>query len=725
MSRERIVTGRRSAAVFREEGQGGQCVVLVEKENEGAGTLVGALLTLDPSGQGLPEGRMIRIGNWQAVALAEIDEERFADDAARGQMALLTLGYLEGLTFGPAGEGDLSGTDRWNALLGLDNDDEQDIGGEDRHVNVPEEDVYAWGGLVDAQVKSNARLRALVSGNFWTRNVNVTRPMEGPELLKALDSWGSSLKDPLLSRMHAQFDSLDLDAARHSLRAVDEVRQEALLYYGANGPESADRRQAAETYPLFAGVIVRNPSLQKIVSERRSLQAGLQEMTGLPPAALRRLAKVDAPPPADPVMADHREMNRDALGVMRQRLYPVSGVVRLEEAVSTLAKLDPSWAPADNESWEAFTAVLGSGAFGLSMMLDRDPAELLKTSRGNWQAWLDTLAREADYDDGEPMDRRRLALSVSDGIGGVYELSQRVLLPLCLSEIAARDVAMPVPSNGAMSAAFGAGMATVCGKAKNPIGALLAFGRTYVSRIGALGEAMEGATDGLHAVTEHYGEDGWPPLMATPWSWGGVTVTALSNARALRQEGSEMGHCLGTYSNRGLKGLGHFLSFKGPGSDRSSLHLEAGVEAGHVVRVEHRTRRNGRVSDVHEQAAMSFMNALRVGEIPLTRGLAEWREKADDMEREERLRNRWGWICGMQQPQSGVVPAVWKEWSGILGGPAAKSDHPGVLFRNREVQNLMRVMSPAAAAIMSDEARRRAEARQAAAETSESPAPAA
>ena len=696
MSRDRLTSDGREAVVSRQAGGERQLLCLLDEGAQARGVLLRA-------GPGeLPVGRPVAVTGLEQALEVLTAGERTAEDARR-QVARLAFCHALGLRIGRPGSGRAGHMREWQEFLSGGDGDEEEEEQEDEPVVEVDEDELArgWGTLASSGTWGGVRY-AVPQKYFWEEHLRLGEPLG---VLESLETAGRLAgQDPAAAEMVAAAGMLDMEQARAALKAVARPDRVAVEYYGERAEAAADRRQAAEAYPLFAGLIARSVTLRRAIDERVSLQQALQDITGLAPAALRRLAKVDMPPPDRPVFDAGAMEGEDALGVERQRVYSVSGRMDAEDAFRVLGKLDPAWSPADRQEWEAFTTVLASGALPLSMVLDREPHELVRTARGDWRSWLDTLARDADYDDGQGLDRRRLALSLSDALQGVYDLSQRVVIPLVLSSVVERGFPVPGESRHVLSSAFGASMQAVCGSAKNPLGALLAFSRVYVSRLGALSEALgDDAPDGEAGVAG-YAPGTWPPLFRGEWEFGELAVVNMASRDVLAEEGRIVDHCIGGYHRRGERGESHFVSVRGPDGTRSSVQFSGDVEGGLRV-VQHRAFRNRRPPEAHVRAVEAFTEAVGTGMVALTPGLAEWRRQAEQREMDRRETDHWGWLCEMDRPQRGVIPEIWEEWRGILGGAAARAEHPGVLYRNSQVRELVRMLSPAAAMAMEAEAR--------------------
>ncbi len=708
MSLDKTVGTGGAGAVFRETDTASHILLLREEGDTGAGVLFSLTEEL-PFARSVELAGYVNARNYLADVLG-LDGE---DGTLRAEIARLVLCHIESLNLGPPGASAERGQENWNDLLGEDAGEDGLMKIEDRTMQVDSE-VFerGWGSLARPATESGT---VVPTPSYWDSRLSVSRPLDSFRAFRMLRQVADRTGEPVARKMLEAVEKLDLDSASEALRAVGAAGTGAAKYYGEEAPDSADRRQAAGTYPLFAGMIARSTTLQKAVAEREPLQAAVQKMTGLAPAALRRLAKVDRPPPADPVFGIHEAARgEDALGIERRRLYAVSGRADIEDAIPMLSKLDPSWAPDSNEAWEAFTTILGSGVLSLSMIMDRPADEIVKTSKGNWTGWLKALAKDAGYNDENPVDRRRLSLAMSDAVQGIYELSQRVLLPLALSSIEQRKFETPYASATYLEAAFHAGLSVVCGSAKNPLGALLAFSRSYVSRIGHIEEAVAEINKDMEArgiTNEAYPPGTWPAMFRGTFEHNGVEIRCITSRDDLVKEGREMHHCVGGYVDAGESGKSHFLSVRGPGpEDRSTLQFEGEVEQ-YLRKRQHFSYYNGDVTPAHAAAVQALRQAITSKILPLDPKLAEWRQEAAAGNLERMRQDRWGWVCNMVRPQEGVPEKLWHEWRGIIGGRAAKADKPGILYTDPKVRDMVRVLSPVAASVMEDEARKRAEAR--------------
>ncbi len=638
----------------------------------------------------VPTGSSLRLPRWNAIA-------ETMDGASA---ALCVFAAVRGMRLRPAGQAP-EDRQRLAALLGAAPADDENV------VDIPLLHEPGWEPLARALFDPNGAPRA----NFWEEHIQV-EPGEIFRVNRSVAALAAAM--PVAAAMVRDVEALDMERAESALASVHRPAPAAVRWYAAAGAGAVDRRQAADAYPLFAEMIATRVPLRHAVEGREPLQAALAVETGLAPAACRRLGRIDMAMPAGAALTTTVE-DEDALGVRRRRTHGVHGRITLDDVTGLLAQLDPSWAPDSNAAWDAFVCATGSAVLPLAGHLGRNPADLVKSSRGDWAGWLGTLAKAADYDDGEPLDRRRLALGVTDAIEAAHALAQDVLIPLALRSLRTdADIGAPpfTRDAGILVTAVDAALDQAVGKSKNPVGALLSFGRTWISRIPALGRATEEfRLDTSRAVaTTSWPEGHWPSLLPEPFVHGGVMITALTSREELYQEGREMEHCVGGYSAMCESGQSHILSVRGPGPARSTLQLGYVREGWSTT--QHRGVRNARMAEAHAAAADALLGALKDGAVVPEQEVHDFRETNREGRGEGRARaTPWQMITHLREPRAGPPAPVWQEWRHIIGGPVARADDPGVLYRNRKVRDLVGVISPDGARRIAEAAERRREHR--------------
>ena len=342
-------------------------------------------------------GAIVHVPDWRAMAGPLVAE----------RAAYCVFAAVAGLRLAREGQAlaeAMTGRRHLDALLGTQTASED--GGEQVLLRGPEgSGELGWEQQVMEMFETDGTARS----SFWRRHMEV----ETDQIFRIARRLASMAKAvPVAAAMTRDVEGLDMERAESALRSVKRPGPVAVRWYGATDDGATDRRQAAEAYPLLAEMIATSPPLRRAVEEREPLQAAISKETGLAPAACRRIARVDAALQTGPALGAMID-DEDALGVRRQRTHGVHGRISLDDATGLLAQLDPSWVPDSNAAWDAFVCAAGSAVLPAASRLGRKPAELVKSSRGDWPAWLNTLAKAADYDDGEPVDRRRLALGVT------------------------------------------------------------------------------------------------------------------------------------------------------------------------------------------------------------------------------------------------------------------------------------------------------------------------
>lgn len=524
--------------------------------------------------------------------------------------------------------------------------------------------------------------------------------------------------------------AIDMAAAKNALAAVARPSSSAVLWYGtATGQQAQDRAQVARAYPPLAGMIADNPVIARAVDAREPIQPVLTEWTALGKAGLKRLSKITAPPPAGKLFEDGEAVHgQDALGVDRQRRFAVSGHVPLGTALKHLAELPADRVPQDDASWQIFHDILGGCAIPIENALGIPVARTLAAMKGDWKAFHAALAKSADFKP-EKFDRRAIALAMIDAIEALDDFSRSAVLPLILSSIQDEGQQVPAPEQEFIASAFQTATSFVLGDSKNIASSLFEMARRYASRVPTLMDALSFEVDENVPVGKfsHYQANEFPVLTRKFSASNGLVVTPFTNFAMMKEESRRLKHCVGrAYLTNARTASSHLYSIRTADGSKSISTLElSGIQRGanemqtrRAFRsVQHRAYRNDDPPLEAKLAVREFISAIHEGRIPIERDLLlEWKEQAAfNM---EGASFTWKGALGMEWEDQSRRQAAWEEWRYIIGGPAGKAEHPGIIWKEKSARDLLGEMNPGVAAKLAERAR---QARQA---PREEPAPA-
>lgn len=525
----------------------------------------------------------------------------------------------------------------------------------------------------------------------------------------------------------------DIDAARRALSAVGRPSSRAVFWYG--NAEGQDRAQAASSYPVLAGMIADNPIMARAVDNREPLQGELMERTGLGKAALKRLSNIKTGLPAGRIFEEgEAQRGADALGVNRERRFPVSGELSLDNALKVLSTLPPDRVPQDDQSWKAFHDIVSACAIPIENTLGIPVEKTLSACKGDWVQFHAQLARSADFEPAE-FDRRLMVLTTIDALEAIEDFSRTAVLPLTLSSITSTEQEVPEVSGEFFTAATQVATRVCTGNAKNQITSLFEMARRYASRIPALNEAT-GELDFERGGRVDAYEPGQYPKLCRPFvATNGRVVRSLDSHDLLREESARLRHCVGrAYLSKAERVGCHILSVQDADGETSFSTIEFSALRGQTLaqaipqltQIQHRANFNRAPDPECIQAISEFKAAIKSGEVRLNFDeIAAYRENivpgltggvpaGDQTRRVAQI--SWRGVIGMEWEEPERRQTTWSEWRYIMGGQVGKAETPDVIFRDQGARDLVASMNPKAAALL---IQRQVEAREAAARARE------
>lgn len=530
---------------------------------------------------------------------------------------------------------------------------------------------------------------------------------------------------------------IDIAHAKKALEGAPRPSSTAVSWFGEKGEHTEDRMQAAQVYPILAGMIADIPALRKAVDAREPIQQKLIDATGLSKGAFKRLSKVRRAPAAESLFeANEAVAGEDAIGVNRIRRHRIDGGASLNTILRHLADLPPDRCPQDDESWEIFQNVLTKIAIPLENAIGLPVARTLAGCKGDWKQFHALLAKSADFD---PKDftPRTMALTTIDAIEAIEDMAAYAVTPLMLNAIQAEEQEMPTIEREYFLEALAISAQAAIGKSKNPATNLLEMARRYASRIPALietagGEAerrsQEDARSEMQRRMEERKSD-YLPLAEPFTASNGLVVVNLRSDDEMREESSRLSHCVGHYYLRpALRSDCHIFSIQTPDRESSHATFEVGgiserevdQTGNYLTRpriVQFRARRNAEPGADARLAFEEWKAACAAKNIALATPLTEfaaWRAEVDEFDRLSMQGSghaaaprqvTWKSILGYDWSDAERGARMWRECAYVMGGDWGRSDNPGVIWRDGQARNLLGKMSPQTAAILEQRAR--------------------
>lgn len=443
------------------------------------------------------------------------------------------------------------------------------------------------------------------------------------------------------------------------LAQATRYRQDAYLFYAADGPHREARRQAAEAYPAFARALADLPALRRAIDRRRPLLPALARAFQVSEATIRCFQGFP-----HKVVPDHVDYLLLFLQDIDGSLCP--------------ARRHRAAVPVEQDQWACFALLaheLNSLAFFIGGRTGRKRAlrDLLKGFDGDWAALFEAVGgiSVADplpaprvpvtYEREPPMHPRRRALEEERIAAAIAWDNFRFRLRLPRGGEAVRDavrafgyaVVLPLAASGVRSGAIevdttalkmAEDVATAFVLGGRPLVQITEFSRRFHASIGSLFRAP--SLKNLDAAALSWSRPSLP--VETP---SGLEVVPLGSVRDLVEEGTALQNCLPFYAVRCAIDGHRVLSVR-CGDDRlAAFEIARGPDATWGLR-QIEGPRNGPADPLAEQAAQWYVAWLGA------QGAAAERPPADAADSDV-LRA----LCGYDWRDPAAVQAVWELWA--------------------------------------------------------------
>lgn len=532
---------------------------------------------------------------------------------------------------------------------------------------------------------------------------------------------------------------LDLVAGAEAFAACPaDADLVSVRWYGAAGEQGRLRRQAAAAMPLLAGLIARNPALRSSVDLRRPLQESLRRMfPGLGTGGLRRLGRISSGTAEQGGFAQDfaAAAGADVLGNVRQRRLPLAGGWRTEEVVRWLDGVAAGTGgvdavPSTNGDWGSCSTIWSGLLMPASTHLGSD-IRRISPPGGSWAAMHSALAKDLDWQEDEPPDRRDFNLAVVDAVEITDLLGQDIILPVIhqavLDAAEERPQASVLQGNARLRACLreAAFDLLIPERSKQPYRAMATLVRRGLTRLARLEGIRRPVNDGGRAPTGQPAGSGAGPARWEREAWevpypegirasNGATISFIPDRAGLVAESELMQHCIGRFPKyfrscwNGTGAAAHIL----PGPDWRGRRRDAArgatvffdvAENGTVKLSELHGYRNAKVNlngSPYRDAVLDLEAMQAAGEIRPSPKWAEFRgwtrsdaARALHPDHAAEL-NRWEEFCGHDPRDTDRTAALWGEWRELVPG-CGKVDEPArAVWRSAAARRALEMISP-------------------------------
>ena len=326
---------------------------------------------------------------------------------------------------------------------------------------------------------------------------------------------------------------------------IKGLHHKNIVYYADPGPHQRDRIQAAQAYPAFAKWF--SEIQPEEIDEQRPLGPLLENKFDLTKNKLKRIKTL-------PTEYAYETL---AEGEQPETRFNIQPVDSWSKTVNKFSILTTDWIPNSLNDWKAFRLVDTNMIEPLHLILDLDWYRSVGCSKGKWADYSKTLARAVDVDPESILSRQPLIGLTNDITEFIEDFTRNFMVP-CLSDNTLNRAAEPLSD---MPQLMRVATDVLTFGQKNPVAGLLKHTRKWTTRR----PRLESFKDTDVSV------DGWYKLF-DDITIDGFHCVCLYNKQQLLTEGSEMNHCVGSYSSRCLNGKTHIVSVRN-NDHRATLHL--------------------------------------------------------------------------------------------------------------------------------------------------------
>ena len=515
------------------------------------------------------------------------------------------------------------------------------------------------------------------------------------------------------------FHDFDHNCASKALKAVRHPSASSACYFGNRShPAHEFRMQAAQTYPLLAEQLATISEYSDAIDNKQRLSSVICESAKLQPGQLKRIAKIATPLPSGRIFEPWTPVRgADLVGANRARRHTISGELDLHRFLDIVREMDSGWIPNDEASWRRFLDIVSACAVPISNLYRTPFPKLLSSAKGKWERFHGSLARSANIAVPE-FDRIRLGLTTIDALDMIDDFNRTVVLPQMLTIISEAGEALPYPTSSDLSDASEVSYRLIVGNSENVVGALYETARKWMSRIPSLIEidARYRTSESSNAKDN---DDVWPRLVTDDFATeNGTVVRNLASKPELRTESSRLSHCVGRlYVRSCIAGESHIFSIQNLDRSKSYSTFEVSppvagaksVARNEISVAQHKGYRNRPPPQVALDALDEWLSAVRSGKLELNLDeTIAWRDRMrrrqDQASRTDEHggrfnQRRWEGILDFGFSNEELRSAIWDEWAGtILGRKQFKGSLSDAVLSNAEARNLIRRLSPIAAA---------------------------
>ncbi len=510
------------------------------------------------------------------------------------------------------------------------------------------------------------------------------------------------------------FYNFDYNLALEILKLVPDPTAQTLWFYGnTKHPSHGYRIQAAKSYPLLAEYLLKIEEAVNAIDTGKRLLPIIAEVTGLNKGKLKRITKMERPPPSHSTLGQQDEAVFP-IEIQRTRRFTLANTLRTETIIEALNKVETGILPNSYCDWETFLQITSGCALTLNKRLNIPLSELLNSSKGNWKKFHYILAQNAGIPaDGFHLDY--ITFAAADALEAIDDFTRSIFLPRVLLHILEEDKPLPLPTTSDLLLANTASFNLLRGEASNLLGFLFYLGNRWSNRYQRIVQISTPVKEEISvnkAFEEMRKNNSWPELAEEFETSNSLTIRNLTSEKDLKEESDRLKHCVGNlYVNSARKGRCHIFSVQSTDATKSYSTFEVRPpntkdmiqELTRLSICQHKGKNNRIPNKQCKTAITEWLKAAKTGDLELNLDeVIEWKKEASKKRDQEKFHRAglltpkvaWQRLLGENWDKPEIHTQLWTEWHmHILSGKLAKSSYSEIILKSPLTQSFIETFS--------------------------------
>lgn len=379
------------------------------------------------------------------------------------------------------------------------------------------------------------------------------------------------------------------------LKCISKPKLTDFDFFSVDGVRGKYRRQAANSFPLFAGVMSSNLSIKIAIDRGHPLMDVLIKSLNclsendLSKAVLKKMALVKQKPIFD---------------------------IDVETIVKFATMVPVDWIKTDNiEEWNSFCVIADVIINNFNANSDQ-VKDLVSGCSGKWTDFARRCAKSFGYEGDNLIDIYSvIRLSSIDYLDVINNFANLVILPL--STVGINEKLIDVTSELLNDSKEVSKLMLITGKSLPKLFEESNKWHNNRNRIMEIVPSNLSAQDLKDVINKS--QTGWIPLSDEVVSPNGLSLVPLRTEAELKKEGQIMGHCVGSYGTKAKSGQCHIVSVREGNKSIATVEfsLQDGIEDGLKLKIiQNKGVHNSSPSSEAKDSVDWYMKSLERNFIP-------------------------------------------------------------------------------------------------------------